>query len=199
MKDDSLNTNFLYKEYEQCFKQMRFYDERQTSYVKFAITLTSSIATILLAVYKLSGENTTEFWLFQSYVCFIVFIGICLIVISMVQNRLYFIYPAKQVNAIRKYLLANEITEFKTNQMYLSTKFSPFKLLSTQTIMIFSVAFLECIHFGVGVLSILLYKGVSYLIQTTIFWTIMVFVIQITIISVYLSLKGKKKADEAVH
>ena len=45
----------------------------------------------------------------------------------MVQNRLYFVYPARQVNAIRRTMLGQLTTEFAENQMYLTTDVRPFK------------------------------------------------------------------------
>ena len=41
---------YLLKEYELCFEQLRFYDQRQESLLKYAITLTSAIATAQFAI-----------------------------------------------------------------------------------------------------------------------------------------------------
>jgi hypothetical protein len=54
---ESAVNEFLHKEYELCFEQLRFYDERQSNLLKFLFTLTSAVATAQFALYKALQQN----------------------------------------------------------------------------------------------------------------------------------------------
>ena len=71
--------NFLLKEYEECFIQLRHYDDRLLSLLKFAITISSSMAGGLLAIYEIVDEKSLIFWLILSSVSGCVFVGIFII------------------------------------------------------------------------------------------------------------------------
>lgn len=128
---------FLKLEYEQCLKLITYYDERHHSLVKYAAGLSSAIPSLLLAIWNLSNGANVYFWQFATLISVITAIGLSSIFTVMVQTRLYFIYPVRQVNAIREVSLAdNEVAKvFSNNQMYLSTNFSAFKLLSAHTVL----------------------------------------------------------------
>lgn len=191
-------TKFLYKEYEECFKQLRFYDERQSNFIKYVTTISSLTGTILLGFMKYFEDDMSLFLIFQSIISFIVFICLIFILLSMIQNRLYFTFVARQINAIRKYLLENESSTFKDNQMYLSTDFSAFKLLSVQTLMIFGVSFVSSIYISSSAFSLLtLIEKVNYIYLFIFF--ILILLCQILFSYKYLIKNSEKKADEAIH
>ncbi|MCK5581754.1 MAG: hypothetical protein KAJ18_10845 [Candidatus Omnitrophica bacterium] len=145
---------FLYKEYEECFAQLRFYDERQLSLLKFSITISSSVSAGILALHGIFGAVDGVFWLAVSLICGVVCLGLFLVFVSMVQNRLYYIYPVRQVNSLRKFLIESESKDFLAkNQMYLNTDFSAFKWRSTQTLMIGGVALLVSSFAGFAIFS----------------------------------------------
>ncbi len=51
-----------------------------------------------------------------------------LLYLAMLQNRLYFVFVARQPNAIRGYLIKVAAEWFEKNQMYTSTNFPALKL-----------------------------------------------------------------------
>jgi hypothetical protein len=125
---------FLLKEYEMCFEQLRFYDSRSNDLLKYLFTLTSAVATALFAIYKLNQSFDDLFYALQAFLSVVVLIAALLLFLAMLQNRLYFVYTARQINAIRGYLLTTDSPQFKNNQLYTSTTFPALKPLSVHTI-----------------------------------------------------------------
>jgi hypothetical protein len=66
---------------------------------------------------------TGGFFRFAAILSGLVFIATLLLFLALLQNRLYFVYVARQLNAIRGYLMQVEAHDFKNNQMYTSTNF----------------------------------------------------------------------------
>lgn len=130
---EGLSNSFLHKEYELCFGQLRFYDERQTNLLKYLFSITSTVAAAQFALYKLFNSPTHEFFLCLLFLSTIVFTGALLIFMSMLQNRLYFVYMARQINAIRGHLMKHEAPLFQENQLYTKTDFSAIKPFSIHT------------------------------------------------------------------
>ncbi len=197
-----LNENqFLLKEYELCFEQLRYYDNRQENLSKYLFTLTTSVATAQFAIYKLIKMLDSRFFVFQTFLSVIVFIASSLLFLSMLQNRLYFVYIARQINAIRGFFLSNESTEFKSNQLYTSTSFPAFKLFSVHTFQILGAAILCGLYAGSFA------YGLTSLSQSNVeyrnIYSLIVFVIVSLCFavggSIYLFINGRKKADEAIH
>ncbi|HVO67537.1 MAG TPA: hypothetical protein VMT12_13755 [Syntrophales bacterium] len=45
-----MSNEYLMKEYELCFEQLRYYDDRNTNMLKYLFSLTSAVATAQFAV-----------------------------------------------------------------------------------------------------------------------------------------------------
>jgi len=82
---------YLFKEYELCFEQLRFYDARAESLLKYLCTLTSSITVALFAVYQLQHGATPAFYKCMSFLCGLVSVATLLLTLATIQNRLYFV------------------------------------------------------------------------------------------------------------
>jgi len=54
------------REYEECFTQLRFYDERQMGLVNFVLTLSSTAATLVFGFYKIFEKDISKFLLAQN-------------------------------------------------------------------------------------------------------------------------------------
>jgi hypothetical protein len=109
-------SEYLLKEYELCFEQLRYYDDRHSSILTFLFSLTSAVAAAQFAVYKFAEGPTQGFFACQVFLSLLVFIATLLLYLAMLQNRLYFVYIARQINAIRGYMMATEAGEFHNNQ-----------------------------------------------------------------------------------
>jgi hypothetical protein len=125
---------FLKLEYEQCLGLIKYYDERHQSLVKFCAGLSSAVPSLLLAIFQLGSEVTPYFWKFTTLISGVTAIGLLAIYTVLIQTRLYFIYPARQVNAIRRTVLSTH-TGFTDNQMYLDTSFNALKWTSSHTLL----------------------------------------------------------------
>lgn len=197
-----MSSDFLINEYNMCFDQMKHYDDMQLDILKFSIGLSSTIFTALLAIYKLSSSHNSYSWAIISAICLATSLGIFLLSWKMVKNRLYFVFPARQVNAIRKYLIQKEEPNFmEFNKMYLSVDFSAAKLLSTHMIMIFGTNILSGIFVSAGLISLSAYFY-SVSTRSVLIGGLIAFLLilsnQIAIL-IYLTLKSHKSGDEAVH
>jgi hypothetical protein len=197
MSDDN---QFLLKEYEMCFKQLRFYDTRSSNLLKYLFTLTTSVATAQFAIYKLNQSIDERFYILQIFLSAIVLIASLLLFFSMLQNRLYFVYIARQINAIRGFFLKFDSSEFKSNQLYTSTNFPALKPFSVHTFHLLGSAMLCGLYAGS------LAYGVSSLStnsENEQIWALVIFISVSTLLSilgaVYLSITGSKKADKAIH
>jgi hypothetical protein len=194
-----MSNEFLYKEYELNYEQLRFYDSRQSSIFQYLFTLTASVATAQFALYKFLTAPTPEFYKCHLFLSCIVFIATILLFLSMLQNRLYFVFTARQLNAIREYLLKTDSPEFKNNQLYTSTKFPALKPLSVHTFQLVGAVLISSMFAGSAMYALfpILNKPPSWK------WSILIFIL-IAIIEflygfIYLYTQDRKTADEAIH
>lgn len=194
-----MTNQFLHKEYELCFGQLRFYDERQNSLLKFFFSFVSAIAAAQLAIYKMFNSLTEDFLLFFTFLSLIVLVCSILVFLSMVQNRLYFVFMARQINALRGHMLKEEASEFTENQLYTRTDFSAIKPFSVHTYQMFGVAFVTSLYGGSATYSI------HKLFCTDSPWFLVGLVFFLLTMGLsaggyfYLKNQGNKSADEAVH
>ncbi len=191
---------FLKLEYEQCLSLIKYYDERHHSLVKYSSGLSSAVPSLLLAVYQLSGSAVNYFWQFTTIISVVTTIGLLSLFTVLIQNRLYFIYPARQVNSIRKNSLENLVEENFENQMYLNTTFNAFKWSSSQTLLNLFVAMQVSAFLGLSIFS---YQKIICPSEYSIGWPLIVG--HITLFTLfglsarYLYSNSKYHPDKSVH
>jgi hypothetical protein len=196
--EGSSNT-FLHKEYELCFTQLRFYDERQMNLLKYLFTLTSTVATAQFALYKVFNSPNHDFFLCLTFLSTVVVTGSFLIFLSMLQNRLYFVFMARQINAIRGHLMKHEAPMFEENQLYTKTDFSAVKPFSVHTYKLVGAAFITALFVGSFTYAIFQLGG------SELHWCSVGFVALGSFLCLaiggyfYLKTQGAKSADQAVH
>jgi hypothetical protein len=194
-----MTNEFLNKEYELSYQQMRYYDDRHDSLMKYSITLSSSVITLLLAIFEISKGFTQGFYSFLTLISGVIFVATVLLFLAMLRNRLYFVYVVKQINAIREYLLETEAKEFANNQLYTTTDVPALKLMSTQTIQIFGASVLSSLYAGIFTYSI--YPAFGHDASMTISWIVFVLVVIVESVggSCYLASTNGKTADQVIH
>lgn len=190
---------FIKIEYEQCLSLIKYYDERHQSLVKFCAGLSSAVPSLLLAIFQLGGDAVTHFWKFTALISGVTTIGLLAIFTVLIQTRLYFIYPARQVNAIRRVGLESQ-SEFSDNQMYLDTTFSAFKWFSSHTLLNAFVALQIGAFSALSVYS--LYASstrqicvISISVGIGLFVAVLVF----SAAAWYLYIKSKQHPDVSIH
>jgi hypothetical protein len=182
---------FLLKEYELCYEQLRYYDTRHSSTLKYLIALTSSMATAMFAIYKLFGVLNNTFYIVLSLLSFVVFIGSIILYLLMLQNRVYFVLIAKQINSLRRYF-CDQCPSFE-NQLWVSTTISPFKLFSVHSFQMLGAVVVSSLFAASGIHS--LYPILGHepnLKRTFVFFIVMVFFLTASG-ALYLVLQGHKK------
>ncbi len=194
-----MSHEFLLKEYELSFDQLRFYDTRHESLLKYSFSLTSAVATAQFGIYRLLNGATPVFFTCAAILSGLVFVATALLFLTMLQNRLYFVYVARQINAIRGYLMEVDAKGFSHNQMYTSTDFHALKLLSLHTIQIFGTALISSVFAGAFAFAIRpALGGEPCGAMGAAAWALAL-VSEVAGAEIYLQIFGRKSADEAIH
>ena len=191
---------FLKTEYEQCLSLIKYYDERHHALVKYASGLSGAIPSLLLAIYQL-GENTSQyFWQFTLIISLLTTLGLLSIFTVLIQTRLYFIYPVRQVNSIRRFSLKELNDSDFTNQMYLNTSFNAFKWSSSHTLLNLFIAMQVGVFTGLGVYSYMVVKGTQEcVITTTLILGILMTILLFSSASLYLYKNSQYHPDKSIH
>jgi hypothetical protein len=192
-------SEYLLKEYELCFEQLRFYDKRQETILKYMFSLTSAVATAQFAIYQLLHGTTAGFFGCEAFLSGLVFIATLLLFLAMLQNRLYFVYIARQLNAIRGYLMSAEGGGFTQNQLYTSTNFPALKPFSVHTFILVGAALISSLFAGAFAYAIPPAFGCRPYFGLGIGICLFIFTAEVLGGMMYLSAAGRKTADEAIH
>jgi hypothetical protein len=191
--------DYLIKEYELCFKQLRFYDTRHENLLKYLCSITSAVATAQFAVYQLLHGATTQFLVCEGLLSGLVFIGTVLLFLAMLQNRLYFVFIARQLNAIRGYLMEVAADGFEKNQMYTSTNFPALKPLSVHTLQLLGAALISSLFAGASLYGIFGFFTCNLNILIAGVTCLFVFIVEAGGGMIHLYFQGRKTADSAIH
>ena len=179
-------------EYKQCLASLKYYDDRHLSLLKFATGISSVAPPIIYALYNLDIETDLDYWNFMTFLSLITAIGLSALFVAMIQNRLYFIYPARQVNSIRKSQFQSKNPPEFQNQMYTDVDINAFKWMSSQTLMNLFVSFQISFFLGMAYFSINIEKFTnSSSIYNSLFVVIIAALLIFGFSSLYLSIKSK--------
>ena len=192
-------SEFLLKEYDLCFEQLRFYDTRQEELLKYLFTLTSATAAAQFAVLQFLGKPTTLFFASQGFLFLVVFTASVLLYLMMLQNRLYFVFIARQINAIRAHMLLTDAPAFTHNQLYTSTTFSAFKWSSVHSMQMLGAALISALFAAVSTYGVLHVLGSQCAIASSTLVCAAVGVTEVVGGAIYLKQASKKKVDKAIH
>ena len=155
-------TDFLLTEYECCFEHLRYYDTRHTATLKYLISLASAVAAALFALYKYFAAPTAHYCSLQALLAAVVWVGSLLLYLSMVENRVYFIRIARQINMIREYFLKSDAAEYRPrNQLWRNPQMPMFRIGSLQTLQLMGAAFTSSVFFGLSLGSLLSANGMD--------------------------------------
>ena len=179
-------------EYKQCLASLKYFDDRHLSLLKFATGISSIAPPVIYALYNLDIETDIDYWNFMTFLSLITAIGLSALFVAMIQNRLYFIYPARQVNSIRKSQFLSKSPPVFQNQMYTDVDINAFKWMSSQTLMNLFMSFQISFFLGMAHFSINIEKFTN---NSSMYGSLSVVVIAALLIfglsSLYLSIKSK--------
>ena len=159
---DSLS--FLLSEYNQCYEHMRHYDTTRLSLVKFTLSFYSIIATIVFAILEYySDKSNNDIYLNMGLVLFFVWLSGLFIITMLSRNRVDFVKVARQVNSIRKELIALNRISFK-NFLYVDDFPDAYNPKSTHILLLYFISFVNAVFFLFAIFFILNYLGFMSLI-----------------------------------
>jgi hypothetical protein len=161
--------------------------------------LSSAVATAQFAVYKFLQGATAGFYGCQAFLSVTVFVATLLLYLSMLQNRLYFVYIARQINAIRGYLMESAAGSFKSNQLYTVTNFSALKLSSIHTFQLLGAALISAMFACLATFAIYPAFGESPCIIASVIVFVLVGAAEIVGGIKYLTATDNRTADDAMH
>ena len=191
---------FLKIEYEECLSLIKYYDEKHHSLVKYASGMSSAIPSLLLAIYQLGGNSTQYFWQFSILISLVTSLGLLSIFTVLIQTRLYFIYPVRQVNSIRRHSLEVLDEIGFDNQMYLNTSFNAFKWRSSHTVLHMFVASQTGIFAGFSIYSYLKLSGYQEcIISTAVISSVLFSLFVFGVSAFYLYQNSKYHPDKSIH
>jgi hypothetical protein len=190
---------YLLKEYELCFEQLRFYDTRQESLLKYLCSLTAAVATAQFAVYQLLHGATAVFLTCEGLLSGLVFIATALLFIAMLQNRLYFVFVARQLNAIRGYLMKVAADGFEKNQMYTSTNFPALKPLSVHTFQLLGATLISSLFAAASAYGLFAFLSEKLNVVMAGAAFLVVFIVEAGGGILHLHFQGRSTADRAIH
>jgi hypothetical protein len=192
--------DFLKTEYEQCLSLIKYYDERHQSLVKYASGMSGAIPSLLLAIFQLGNGAGQYFWPFTLLISIVTTFGLISIFTVLIQTRLYFIYPVRQVNSIRRYSLEKLRDNMFENQMYLNTTFNAFKWTSSHTLLNFFVAMQTGAFAGLATYSALLMNQSNQcIISLSILFGLLFSLVLFGASSFYLYKSSQYHPDKSVH
>lgn len=192
-------SEFLIKEYEMCFEQLRFYDTRQEELLKYMFTLTSAAAAAQFAVLQFLGKASTIFFSAQGFFCLVVFIATLLLYLMMLQNRLYFVFVTRQVNAVRKHLLETDAPTFGDNRMWLASDFPAFKWGSVHTFQMVGAVTISALFAAAAAFGCFQAVSCGSASLTAAIVFVVVGLAEALGGALHLKRKGARSADEATH
>ena len=122
---------FLRVEYERCLDLLKYYDERVMSLLKFSSGMGSAILGLIFGIQHVKDQAMTpESWSLVALMCAVTALGLTALFVIVVQTRLYFIYPARQVNGIRVAMLTTVTATFSENRMWVNSNTPAFRIRS---------------------------------------------------------------------
>lgn len=152
---DSLS--FLLTEYGQCYEHMRHYDETKLSLAEFAVSFYSIIATIVFAIVQYYPDKSNDISMYLGLFLFFISVAGFLIIAMLTKNRAYFVQVARQVNSLRKELMALNVFNFQ-NFLYTDTNTPvPYNPRSTHVLLLYFFSFVNAVFFSFGIFFTLSY------------------------------------------
>lgn len=179
-------------EYKQCLASMKYFDDRYLSLLKFATGIASAAPPVIYVLFNLDFETDLDYWNFMTFLSLITALGLSALFVAMIQNRLYFIYPARQVNSIRNSQFSGKNPPVFQNQMYTDTNINAFKWVSSQTLINLFVSLQISFFFGMAYFSLNNNQfPIESLICRSLFFAVFTALVIFGISSIYLSIKSK--------
>jgi hypothetical protein len=189
---------FLDRDFQQCFEQMRHYDDQIIDVCKFAFTAYATVLGASLALYKYGVERGVDYrWAAGAILLVGLLIGLSLFCLA-IRNRVYYVVVTRYINEHRAFFLRNRPLGFENKtRMYADPAQPPFfHWRSSQSLLLYVLSILNALIFGV-----LAYMASDYLNsrhKTLIVLTLAFLITELLFGISYLNSRETKSASRAV-
>jgi hypothetical protein len=144
---------FLERDFNQCFEQMRHYDEQIVKIVQFAFTAYTAVIGASLALYQYGRDKSLDYGLPSTA---IIGIGLALGIFFaalVTRNRAYFVFVTRYVNEHRSFFLSTRPLGFENKtRMYADPSQPPFfNWRSSHTFLLAIIAALNALLAAAGI------------------------------------------------
>lgn len=192
--------DFLKRDFEQCFEQMRYYDNQINSMCKFIWTAYTALFAFIIGCQKYALDNQQVAngvrWACLGALIVAIALGLCLYGI-IVRNRVYFVIVTRYINEHRGFFLETRPLGFNNESgIYVEWQKVPyFNPMGSQSFFMYITCFLNGII--IGLISYLLLNNQVCLLTHFIVGIISFFLL-LTLTIIYLKSKEGKKGAGAV-
>jgi len=188
---------FLAHDFDQCFAQMRHYDEQIIRIVQFAFTAYTAVIGASLALYQYGHDKGIDYALPS-----VLIIGVGLLLGAfftglITRNRAYFVFVTRYVNEHRGFFLSARPLGFENKaRMYTDSSQPPFfNWRSSHTFLLAIIAALNALLVGAGFYVIARGKPAWCWVAVAF---VVVWLAQIVAAVVYLNSRENKSAAHGV-
>ncbi len=101
IKDDEKRGDFIISDYEKSFDHLKFYDDRAENALKYLYIISAAIGSLIFSVPEIIKTPTPDFYRFMALLCIIVYVTSFTLILTGLQNRVYFVRTANHVNNVR--------------------------------------------------------------------------------------------------
>ena len=194
MESQKYIETFLMHDFDQCFQQMRHYDNQIVGITKFISTVYTSLIALGVGLYKYGIDQNID-WSFPVSVCLIgaMAFGIFMLMLT-VRNRVYFVHVTRYINEIRCVFINLDSSVFKNiSGMYTNLSQPPFfNWLSSQSFFLYLISSINS-----GLVGTVAYINESC-ITGSIILGIVGLILQLLISIIYLKTREGKSASKSV-
>lgn len=180
--------DFFMKDFELCFGQLKFYDDREISALRYIFLISSGVASLISTVYGVVEKTTPEFFGFISFLSLAVFITTLVLYMSALQNRVYFARTASHMNKIRDYFTEGT----PLSESFYQKKRPALSWTSVHTYVLMGAALFSSMYFGLFYLTKYLAVDQTPSLKMSIIVAVIVAVVEIVGGAVYLWWQDRK-------
>jgi hypothetical protein len=145
----------------------------------------------LFALHEYLKDDPDLYLWCQTLLSFVVFVGSVLVFLAMVRNRLYFVFMARQINALRTHFLDDERKFKSKNRLQWKADLRAFRWGSVHMYMIFGTSFLSACLAASAIFAWGRLKAIPAVWSFTIIEAVLIMVVEMFFAYVYLQMKSR--------
>jgi hypothetical protein len=196
----SVFENLLQSDFEQCFEQMRHYDDAFQNALQFAYTGVVAVAGASGTLLQAWGAKSSNLATVSLILLFSWLAGV-VVVMDLAKNRVYFARVARHVNEIRGlYVKKHPAGVSNKAKMYTDPTFPHIlNLGSTQTFQVCLASAFDSFLFGSAIVALLAVRSVANGVEASVNWSwgiggfIAFLVLELGLIFAYWKIKESEK------